>query len=106
MIVRRSFAALIPIAGLVPIMFVLQAPAQQAHQSSQTADPKIQAALNEISAQQVQANIEKLVSFKTRITLSAQDVAQSRPDMESARRGSGSRASSSATHEIAADAWR
>jgi hypothetical protein len=75
LILRRSFAAFLPIAGLVPIMFVLQAPAQQAHQSSQTADPKIQTALNEISAQQVQSDIEKLVSFKTRSTLSAQDEA-------------------------------
>jgi len=39
------------------------------------ADPKIAAALKEISAQQVKANIEKLVSFKTRLTLSAQDPA-------------------------------
>jgi hypothetical protein len=40
-----------------------------------TADPKIAAALREISAQRIQANIEKLVSFGTRSTLSAQDAA-------------------------------
>ena len=39
------------------------------------ADPKIAAALNDVSARQIQANIEKLVSFATRSTLSAQDPA-------------------------------
>ena len=39
------------------------------------ADPEIAAALKEISAQRIQANIEKLVSFGTRSTLSAQDEA-------------------------------
>jgi len=38
-------------------------------------DPQIKAALNEISAAQVQSDIEKLVSFQTRSTLSAQDAA-------------------------------
>lgn len=37
------------------------------------ADPKIAAALANISAQRIQADIEKLVSFQTRHTLSAQD---------------------------------
>ena len=37
------------------------------------ADPEIAAALTKISAQRIQANIEKLVSFQTRLTLSAQD---------------------------------
>src|SRR5438067_8266440 len=37
------------------------------------ADPKITAALKEISPHQIQATIEKLVSFGTRLTLSAQD---------------------------------
>jgi len=39
------------------------------------ADPQIAAALRQISAQRIQANIEKLVSFGTRSTLSAQDEA-------------------------------
>jgi hypothetical protein len=39
------------------------------------ADPQIAAALKEVSAQKIQANIEKLVSFHTRLTLSAQDPA-------------------------------
>lgn len=37
------------------------------------ADPRLATALREISAQRIQANIEKLVSFGTRSTLSAQD---------------------------------
>ena len=37
------------------------------------ADPQIAAALKQISAQKIQADIEKLVSFQTRLTLSAQD---------------------------------
>ena len=39
------------------------------------ADPQITAALQQISAQRIHANIEKLVSFGTRLTLSAQDPA-------------------------------
>jgi hypothetical protein len=38
-------------------------------------DPKIGEALRQISAQRIQANIEKLVSFGTRLTISAQDPA-------------------------------
>ena len=38
-------------------------------------DPQIKGALNEISAGQIESNIEKLVSFQTRSTLSAQDPA-------------------------------
>ena len=37
------------------------------------ADPQIAAALKEVSAKQIQANIEKLVGFQTRLTISAQD---------------------------------
>lgn len=39
------------------------------------ADPEIASALQDVSAQRIQANIEKLVSFGTRLTLSAQDPA-------------------------------
>jgi hypothetical protein len=39
------------------------------------ADPQIRAALQEISAGQIQSDIEKLVSFQTRSTISAQDAA-------------------------------
>ncbi len=38
-------------------------------------DPQIAAALKAVSAQQIQRNIEMLVSFQTRLTLSAQDPA-------------------------------
>jgi hypothetical protein len=38
-------------------------------------DPQISAALKQISAERIQATIEKLVSFQTRLTLSAQDPA-------------------------------
>ena len=61
--------------------FVLMAAIGMATQisASQTvdnaADPRIAAALREISAQRIQANIAKLVSFGTRLTLSAQDPA-------------------------------
>jgi len=37
------------------------------------ADPQIAAALKQVSADRIKANIEKLVSFGTRLTLSAQD---------------------------------
>ena len=39
------------------------------------ADPRIVEALKQVSAQRIQATIEKLVSFQTRLTLSAQDPA-------------------------------
>src|SRR5450432_1182079 len=39
------------------------------------ADPQIAAALKQISAERIQSNIEKLVSFQTRLTISAQDPA-------------------------------
>ena len=42
-------------------------------EDSQIVDPEIAAALRQISAQRIQGNIEKLVSFGTRSTLSAQD---------------------------------
>jgi Peptidase family M28 len=52
--------------------------------STPSPDPRIAAALKQISAPQIQADIEKLVSFKTRLTLSAQD-----PDSVQAGRGIG-----------------
>jgi Zn-dependent M28 family amino/carboxypeptidase len=48
--------------------------AQNASPTAQT-DGQIAAALKQISAERIQANIEKLVSFHTRLTLSAQDPA-------------------------------
>src|SRR5438067_12730130 len=53
---------------------------QQPDRSGQAVDPQIvdlqiKAALNEISAGQIQSDIEKLVSFQTRSTISSQDAA-------------------------------
>jgi hypothetical protein len=47
----------------------------QAQELVQAVDPKIAGALREISPTRIQANIEGLVSFGTRATLSAQDPA-------------------------------
>ena len=47
----------------------------QSDSPTMTADPQIAAALKQVSATRIQANIEKLVSFQTRLTLSAQDSA-------------------------------
>jgi Peptidase family M28 len=47
--------------------------AQAKPKATMLADPHIAAALKQISAKNIQANIEKLVSFGTRSTLSAQD---------------------------------
>jgi hypothetical protein len=59
--------AVLLLASIVPLAKAQQAPT--------SADPRIKAALNEISAGQIQSNIEKLVSFQTRATTSAQDPA-------------------------------
>src|SRR5262249_3665527 len=49
--------------------------APQDHPSAVLVDPRIAEVLKQISAEHIQANIEKLVSFQTRQTLSAQDPA-------------------------------
>lgn len=74
---RRDFVAFPAMIGLIIVVLsVLPSHAQQAAElSSQSAGLNIRAALNEISAQQVKADIEKLVGFKTRSTISAQDAA-------------------------------
>src|SRR5437773_1521188 len=53
--------------------FGLDAQKREFPQPKLPADPKIAAALKEISPQQIQTTIEKLVGFGTRLTLSAQD---------------------------------
>lgn len=55
-------------------LLVVAAPAQNPLAAG-TADPQIAAALKQISGERIQASIEKLVSFQTRLTLSAQDPA-------------------------------
>ena len=71
-------------AGLASVPYRTVAQTAAPGDSTPPADPKIIAALAGISAQRIQANIEKLVSFQTRLTLSAQD-----PDSIKAGRGIG-----------------
>jgi hypothetical protein len=52
---------------------IVSEPPPQSTNSAMTADPQIVAALKEVSAERIQATIQKLVSFGTRLTLSAQD---------------------------------
>ncbi|MCU1307026.1 MAG: Peptidase [Acidobacteriaceae bacterium] len=76
MISKRRFAAAPLAIGLWAGLTVSAARGQQAQEvGSHSADLKIRAALKEISAAQLQSDIEKLVSFQTRSTLSAQDAA-------------------------------
>src|SRR5215470_2125165 len=56
-------------------LILAPAVAAQSTESAMTSDPKIAAALKEISPERIQATIEKLVSFGTRSTLSPQDAA-------------------------------
>ncbi len=65
------FALLAALLASVPYRTVAQAATPDS--AAQPADPQIAAALTQVSAQRIQANIEKLVSFQTRLTLSAQD---------------------------------
>ncbi|MGA9800026.1 MAG: M28 family metallopeptidase [Terriglobales bacterium] len=58
---------------LLSVPYRTVAVAAAAENAAAPADPQIAAALADISAQRIQANIEKLVSFQTRLTLSAQD---------------------------------
>lgn len=55
------------------VLVVVCSPGLRAQQLADFADPKIKAALQQISPRQIQADIEKLVSFQTRSTISAQD---------------------------------
>jgi hypothetical protein len=63
------------IFALLVVCVLYRTVAQAADQRGERwpADPQITAALMQVSAQRIQANIEKLVSFQTRLTLSAQD---------------------------------
>jgi Peptidase family M28 len=71
---RWSAALVLALGVLIQILMVFPAAAQQAQElRPQISDLKIRAALKEISAAQVQSDIEKLVSFETRSTISAQD---------------------------------
>lgn len=59
--------------SIVLVVMISAARSEAQSDAGMTADPKIAAALKEVSAQRIQASIEKLVSFGTRLTLSAQD---------------------------------
>src|SRR5438093_11607681 len=69
----RICSVLTLLLALATIPLCLDAQKREFPQPKFPADPKIAAALKEISAQQIQGTIEKLVSFGTRLTLSAQD---------------------------------
>jgi hypothetical protein len=72
--VQRSMAVVVLfLAGLAlfPARFAAQSGGTGI--ASAPADPQIAAALQEVSAQRIRANIEKLVSFGTRSTISASD---------------------------------
>src|SRR5271166_2201706 len=64
-------ALLLAVSGAVPAQSV----SGPAGAEPMVVDGRISAALREVSAEQIQANIEKLASFGTRLTLSAQDPA-------------------------------
>src|SRR2546427_2812647 len=61
--------------GWVLLVLALAPASAQNSTTGSIADPQIAAALKQISAERIRANIEKLVSFQTRSTLSAQDQA-------------------------------
>jgi hypothetical protein len=61
--------------GRILIVLALGSASAQNTTIGSTADSEIAAALKQVSAEKIRANIEKLVSFQTRSTLSAQDQA-------------------------------
>src|SRR5438309_6602379 len=69
----RICSVLTLLLALATIPLCLDAQKREFPQPKLPADPKIAAALKEISPQQIQTTIEKLVGFGTRLTLSAQD---------------------------------
>src|ERR1700720_4185748 len=62
------------IGWILLVLALAQASAQQITPGS-IADPQIAAALKQVSAEKIRADVDKLVSFQTRSTLSAQDQA-------------------------------
>ena len=72
---RSLLLGLKPALFLAIVTFLAAGAFAQAALTAGTADPQIAAALQQVSAERIQANIEKLVSFQTRLTLSAQDPA-------------------------------
>ena len=68
------FFRLLCISGAIFAVWLLNT-AAGAQNAPAYVDPQIKAALREISAGQIQSDVEKLVSFQTRSTISAQDAA-------------------------------
>jgi hypothetical protein len=64
---------LMPVLAFAMIMFFTTSGDAQETYAKAVVDPQIVAALKEISSERIRTNIEKLVSFGTRSTLSAQD---------------------------------
>jgi len=71
-VMRRFVTRMLWSAASVAALFVAVASCG-AQTADGVADPQIAAALKQVSAQRIQATIEKLVSFGTRSTISAQD---------------------------------
>src|SRR5436309_8987313 len=69
----RICSVLTLLLALATIPLCLDAQKREFPQPKLPADPRRAAALKEISPQQIQGTIERLVSFGTRLTLSAQD---------------------------------
>jgi len=70
-----SNTALMPVLAFAMTLFYTTSGHAQETGAKAVVDPKIVAALKEVSAERIRSNIEKLVSFGTRSTLSAQDPA-------------------------------
>jgi hypothetical protein len=70
-----SNTALMPVLAFAMTLFYTTPGHAQETAAKAVVDPKIVAALKEVSAERIRSNIEKLVSFGTRSTLSAQDPA-------------------------------
>jgi Peptidase family M28 len=70
-----SNTALMPVLAFAMTLFYTPSGHAQETAVKAVVDPKIVAALKEVSAERIRSNIEKLVSFGTRSTLSAQDPA-------------------------------
>jgi len=75
MIFPRMNRSRLLVVGLVLAVGRVMAAQEPAADGPMTADPQITAALKQVSAERIRANIEKLVSFGTRSTISAQDEA-------------------------------
>jgi hypothetical protein len=71
---RWRLFSCVAFCGTLAVAITVAALAQDGLRAA-PADPQFASALRQVSAQRIQSNIEKLVSFQTRSTLSAQDPA-------------------------------